>query len=212
MAEADLYDDDPDQRFIAILNRLAVVAGPDGLSMREIRDRLDERGFGLMILILSIPCLVPFLYGVPQALGVPILLLAGQVLLGREEPWLPEPILRRRIPKDWLVRMATFASNRMRWLERVARPRLKALACGPGERVAGVFMILATITIILPLTNTIPSVALALLATGLLARDGVFVAIGALISAAWSGALLTVAAGFYFGAGWAMQLVERFTS
>jgi hypothetical protein len=208
---ADLYDDDPDQRFIAILNRLAVVAGPDGLTIREIRDRLDERGFGLMILILSIPCLVPFLYGVPQALGVPILLLAGQVLLGREEPWLPEPILRRRIPRDWLVRMATFASKRMVWLERVAQPRLKMLACGPGERMAGVFMILATVTIILPLTNTIPSVALALLAVGLLARDGLFVAAGSLISAAWASALAAVAAGFYFGAGWAMHLVERFT-
>ena len=208
---ADLYDDDPNQRFITILNRLAAVAGPEGLTIREIRDRLDERGFGLMILILSIPCLVPFLYGVPQALGVPILLLAGQVLMGREEPWLPEAILRRRIPRDWLARMATFADNRMHWLERVARPRLKALACGPGERVAGVFMILATVTIILPLTNTIPSVALALLAVGLLARDGVFVAAGSLISAAWAGALLAIAAGFYFGAGWALQLVERFT-
>ena len=211
MAAADLYDDDPNQRFIAILGRLAAVAGPEGLTIREIRDRLDERGFGLMILILSIPCLVPFLYGVPQALGIPILLLAGQVLLGREEPWLPEPILRRRIPKAWLERMAGFASTRLRWLERVARPRLRMLACGPGERIAGMFMILATLTIILPLTNTVPSTALALLAVGLLARDGVFVAAGSLIAAVWVGALLAVAGGFYFGASWAMQLVERFT-
>ena len=211
MAEADLHEDDPDQRFIAILNRLAAVAGPDGLTIREIRDRLDERGFGLMILILAIPCLVPFLYGVPQALGVPILLLAAQVLMGREEPWLPGPILRRRIPKDWLVRMAAFASRRLKWLEQVARPRLKLLACGPGERIAGIFMILATVTIILPMTNTVPSTALALLSVGLLARDGVFVALGSLICAAWVSALLAVAGGFYFGAGWAMQLVERFT-
>src|SRR3712207_4696734 len=105
----DRAHDDPNLGFVALMGRLAAAAGPEGLSLGDLRDRLDERGFGLMILILSIPCLVPFLYGVPQALGVPILLLAGQVLIGREEPWLPEGILKRRVPKDWLERMAAFA-------------------------------------------------------------------------------------------------------
>jgi hypothetical protein len=204
--------DNPERGFIALVSHLSKVAGPDGMTIREVRDHLDERGFGLMILILTIPCLVPALYGVPQVLGVPILLLAAQILIGRQEPWLPETILKRRVKKEWLDRMGDFAVKRMGWFERLSRPRLQLLASGPGERLAALFMILATLTIILPMTNTIPSIALALLAVGLIMRDGAFVGLGALLTAAWVGLLLAVGAGFYFGAAWAVDLVQRFTS
>ncbi len=184
--------------------------GPDGLTLREIRDRLDERGFGLMILILAIPCLVPALYGVPQLVGIPILLLAGQMLAGRIEPWLPEAALKRRVSKAWLDRMADFATKRMGWFEQLSRPRLTVFAEGWAERVVALFMILATLTIVLPMTNTVPSVALTLLAVGVIQRDGLFVLGGAAVAVGWATALATVAIGFYFGAGWAVSLLARF--
>lgn len=204
------HTDDPKQGFIALVADLAAVSGPDGLTLREIRDRLDERAFGLMILILAIPCLVPALYGVPQIVGIPILLLAGQMLIGRIEPWLPEMVLKRRVSKAWLDRMAEFATRRMPWFERLSRPRLTVFAEGWAERVVALFMILATLTIVLPMTNTVPSVALALLAVGLIQRDGLFVLGGAAVAVGWVTALLTVAIGFYFGAGWAVSLLARF--
>jgi hypothetical protein len=178
--------------------------------LREIRDDLDERGFGLMILILAIPCLVPALYGVPQIVGIPILLLAGQMLAGRIEPWLPEAVLKRRVSKAWLDRMADFATRRMGWFERLSRPRLTVFAEGWAERVVALFMILATVTIVLPMTNTVPSVALTLLAVGLIQRDGLFVLAGAAVAAGWATTLATVAIGFYVGAGWAVSLISRF--
>lgn len=205
------HTDNPRQGFIALIADLAAVAGPDGLTLREIRDRLDERAFGLMILILAIPCLVPALYGVPQIVGVPVLLLAGQMLAGREEPWLPEAILNRRVSKAWLDRMADFATKRMGWFERLSRPRLTMFAQGWAERAAAAFMILATLTIVLPMTNTVPSVALTLLSVGLIQRDGLFVAGGAAVATGWALALGVVAVGFFMGAGWAVGLLARFT-
>lgn len=205
------HTDNPRQGFIALIADLAAVAGPDGLTLREIRDRLDERAFGLMILILAIPCLVPALYGVPQIVGVPVLLLAGQMLAGREEPWLPEAILNRRVSKAWLDRMADFATKRMGWFERLSRPRLTMFAQGWAERAAAAFMILATLTIVLPMTNTVPSVALTLLSVGLIQRDGLFVAGGAAVATGWALALAVVAVGFFMGAGWAVGLLARFT-
>ena len=204
------FTDDPKQGFIALVADLAAISGPDGLTLREIRDRLDERGFGLMILILAIPCLVPALYGVPQLVGIPILLLAGQMLAGRIEPWLPEAALKRRVSKAWLDRMADFATKRMGWFEQLSRPRLTVFAEGWAERVVALFMILATLTIVLPMTNTVPSVALTLLAVGVIQRDGLFVLGGAAVAVGWATALATVAIGFYFGAGWAVSLLARF--
>lgn len=204
------HRDDTGRGFIGLVGDLAASSGPEGLTIREVRDSLDERGFGLLILILAIPCLVPALYGVPQVIGVPILLLALQILFGREEPWLPEAILKRRVSKAWLDRMADFASKRMRWFEQLSRPRLKLLACGPGEKLAALMMTVATLTIIIPFTNTVPSVALALMAVGLIERDGAFVALGELVAAGWAGFLIAVALGLVLGAGWAVGLFERF--
>lgn len=202
--------DNPKKSFTALVASLATMSGPEGLTLREIRDELDERGFGLMILILAIPCLVPALYGVPQIVGIPILLLAGQMLAGRIEPWLPEAVLKRRVSKAWLERMADFATRRMGWFERLSRPRLTLFTVGWAERIVALFMILATVTIVLPMTNTVPSVALTLLAVGLIQRDGLFVLAGAAVATGWATALATVAIGFYVGAGWAVSLIARF--
>ncbi len=206
----DTHTDDPGSGFIGLTRALAEAGRGEGLTLGEIRDRLDERGFGILILILSIPCLVPALYGVPQVIGIPILLLAGQLLIGMKEPWLPASLLSRRCPQAWLDRMADFAEKRMGWFERLSRPRLQALSTGLGERFAALFMIIATITIVLPLMNTVPSVALAMLAVGLIQRDGLFVLLGAVIASLWAGALIAVALGLYYGATWATGLSGYF--
>jgi len=206
----DTYIDDPGIGFIGLTRDLATAGGGEGLTLGEIRDRLDERGFGLLILILSIPCLAPALYGVPQIVGVPIILLAGQLLIGMKEPWLPQSLLGRRCPQSWLDRMAEFAEKRMGWFERLSRPRLQMLASGVGERLAAGFMILATLTIILPMVNTVPSVALAMLAVGLIQRDGAFVLLGATVASLWAAALVTVALGVYYGATWAASFSSYF--
>jgi hypothetical protein len=207
---ADAHTDRPNLGFISLTRDLADAGGGEGLTLGEIRDRLDERGFGLLILILSIPCLVPALYGVPQVIGVPIILLAGQLLVGMKEPWLPAGLLARRCPQAWLDRMADFAEKRMGWFERFSRPRLAVLATGWGERFAALFMILATVTIVLPLVNTVPSVALALLAVGLIQRDGLFVVLGAIVASLWAGALIAVTLGAYYGAAWAAGIAGFF--
>ena len=202
--------DDVRQNLARLLRRLADDGAEQGLTLHEIRDRLDERAYGLLILILAIPCLVPGLYGVPQVVGLVIILLAAQLLVGREEPWLPQWVLKLRAKASWLKAMADFAEQRLGWIDRFSRPRLSAFASGAGEKLAALFMILATLTIVLPLTNTIPSVALSLLAVGLIQRDGLFVIGGAVVATAWIGLLTTLAVAFLLGADWAMRLVSDY--
>lgn len=212
-ATPNQYTDDPKQGFIALVADLAAISGPDGLTLGEIRDRMDERAFGLMIIILAIPCLVPGLWGVPQIVAVPILLLVGQMLAGRIEPWLPETVLKRRVSKVWLTRMADFATKRMAWCEHVSRPRLTMFVHGWAERVAAVFMAMATVTILvpLPLTNTVPAVGLTLMAVGLIQRDGLFVVGGAAVAVGWMAVLAAIGVGFFVGAGWAVSLIANVT-
>lgn len=199
--------DDVSHNVTRLLRRLADDGGDAGLTLREIRDRMDERAYGLLILLLSIPCLVPGLYGVPQVVGVVIILVAAQLLVGREEPWLPHWMLNLRARGAWLKAMADFAESRLGWVDRLSRPRLRRFATGAGEKLAAIFMILATLTIVLPMTNTIPSVALALLSVGLIQRDGLFVIGGAAVATAWLTLLGGLAAAVLLGAEWATRLL-----
>lgn len=204
----DDFRDETSRSFIGVLRQIDRAAADDGMTVSAIVDRLDERAFGLLILLLAIPCLVPGLPGA-QIIAIPIFLLAVQVVVGRREPWLPGWFMRARVKKGWIESIATFADKRMRWTETLSRPRLQVLASGFGERVAALFMALASITIMLPITNTIPSLALALISIGLIQRDGVFTFVGALLAGAWMTLLGVLIAGLVLGAGFAVELVAE---
>ncbi len=200
-----VQQDDVSHNVTRLLRRLADDGGDAGLTLHELRDRLDERAYGLLILLLSIPCLVPGLYGVPQVVGLIVILLAGQMLVGREEPWLPRWFLNLRCKGSWLKAMADFSETKLGWIDRLSRPRLRRFADGPGEKLAAVFMILATVTIVMPLTNTIPSIALALLSVGLIQRDGLFVLAGCAVTTVWLTILGALGTGLLMGAEWATR-------
>jgi hypothetical protein len=200
--------DDPGRGFIAVLGDVAAASGDAGATVGEIADRLDERAFGLLILAFTLPCLVPGLPGA-QLIAIPIFLLAAQVMIGRPEPWLPNWVLKANVKKSWLDGVAGFAAKRLAWTERLARPRLRFLASGVAERLLGLIMAVAAITVMLPITNTIPSLALTLMAIGLIQRDGLFTLGGAALACAWIGALTAVIVGFFLGAGFAVDFVAK---
>jgi hypothetical protein len=206
--ETDQHRDDLSRSFIDVIRALDDSAGDDGLTVGEMVDRMDERAFGLLILILAIPCLVPGLPGA-QIIAIPIFLLALQMMIGRSEPWLPGWFLRVRVRKPWMRGVADFADKRLRWTERLARPRLRFVATGLGEKLASLIIALAAVTIMLPITNTIPSLAITVMAIGILQRDGVFTGLGGLLALAWITLLAGIVAGVLMGLEFAVAFVDE---
>jgi hypothetical protein len=200
--------DNPGRGFIATLEHVAAGAGEAGLTVGEITDQLDERAFGLLILVFALPCLVPGLPGA-QVIAIPILLLCLQLMIGRREPWLPGWVLRLRVKKSWLDGIAGFCRKRLAWSETVARPRLAFLASGVAERALGLILALAAVTIMLPITNTIPSTAITLATIGLIQRDGLFTLAGAGLALAWIGLLAGLLAAVVLGAPFALELLRE---
>ncbi len=204
----DLVRDDPGRSFIGVLQKIDGAAGEDGLTVSEIVDQLDERAFGLLILLFALPCLVPGLPGA-QIIAIPIFLLALQIVVNRTEPWLPGWFMRARVKKSWISAIAGFADKRLRWTEQFARPRWRWLATGLMERLVGLVMALAAVTIMLPITNTIPSIALTLASIGLVQRDGLFTALGSMVALGWLTVLGVLITGLIMGAGFAVDLLRE---
>ena len=182
--------------FLQSIEAMAAEAPEQGFSLRQIFDRLDERAFGAGLFILALPCCIPFLYGVPQIVSLPMMALAVQMVAGRDEPWLPEKFGQRMIDKKGLTRTAKGGRKWFGWLERIAKPRFTFLLGHKGERVIGLFLVFfcASILVPLPSTNTVPGIGVAIVAFGLMARDGILVVLGSIIGVAWIATLLTLVA------------------
>ncbi|MEQ8405918.1 MAG: exopolysaccharide biosynthesis protein [Oceanicaulis sp.] len=178
---------------IAALEQIAGAAPPEGLTLGAFTHALGERVFGVLLFALAIPVCMPFLYGVPQIVALPMMALALQMAAGREEPWLPKKFAARTMAKADLDTMARGARKWFGWVEALARPRLRWLSGPTAERVVGAVFVLfcASILVPLPATNTTPGIAVALASIGLITRDGLLVLAGLVLGAAWI-ALLVV--------------------
>lgn len=179
--------------FLQSLEHMAEDAPQEGLSLRAIFDRLDDRAFGAGLFILALPCAIPFLYGVPQVVSLPMMALTLQMLAGRQEPWLPNKFGDRKIDKAGLTRTSSFGRKWFGWLEKIAHPRLMWMTSKGPDRVVALFMTIfcASILLPVPMTNTVPGIAVAIIAFGLMARDGLLVILGWIIGSAWVTMLAT---------------------
>ena len=98
----------------------------------------------------------------------------------------------RQMSKSALQQISGGARKWFGWVERLARPRLKFLASKPAERLIGLLLMIfcASIMVPLPLTNTVPGIAVAIVGFGLLAKDGLLIIPGLILGTAWVTGLL----------------------
>ncbi len=164
--------------------------GPQG-RLGDIIDRLDERAYGFLILLLALPCCLPFVYLLPQIVALPMLALAAQMALGRRHPWLPKALHDRSFSIPAFEKVLARAGRYVGLIERVARPRLKPVTSHFSTRIIGFLLLIPTASILVPLpsTNTIPGIGVAIAALGLIERDGLLVIAGLVIGFAWVGLL-----------------------
>lgn len=177
------------------LARLADDAPGETVTLGWLLDQLGERAFGLFLLVLALPCAVPFLYGVPQIVSLPLLFVTGQMVAGRHAPWLPERLSKRTIAVKSLRDLTRRAGPYLRFVEHFLRPRLQSLSHPPLDRIVALALVVFSLSIMvpLPLTNTLPGIAVALVALGFLQRDGLMILAAVALGSAWVSFLIYVA-------------------
>lgn len=178
------------------LDHLAEQAQGQTATLGWVLDQLHERAFGLFLLVLALPCCIPFLYGIPQVVSLPLMFVSVQILLGRRVPWLPAKLAARTVSSGDLHSLAERAGPWLRRIEAVSRPRLSALSRAPLDRLVGVALVVFSASIMVPLpgTNTVPGIAVVVVAMGLLQRDGILVILGTILGTAWIATLLIAGA------------------
>jgi hypothetical protein len=167
------------------------------VTLGELRDRLARRGFGLLMIVLALPTLIPVLPpGSAAVIGLLYVLLSLQMLFGKDEPWLPARLGRYRLSAKAITALRKRGIPFLRRIERFSRPRLLPIDDRIASRGVAVIVLLLGIVLVppFPFLNTLPALAVLIMGVGLLNRDGLFIAIGALLTAT-----VIVVAGFQVG-------------
>jgi hypothetical protein len=163
----DEHEGAPISRIVA---EVALRCPGERITLGEMAEAFGDRAFGLLILLLCLPSLLP---GMASVFGLPMLILGIQMGLGRRTPKLPGFIANRSIARTDLLRLSTASSNWLRKIERFVRPRAGFFTSPLGDRLFGWLTAYVAIMLILPGpgTNGPPAFGNIVMALGLVESD-----------------------------------------
>ncbi|MCU0762737.1 MAG: exopolysaccharide biosynthesis protein [Hydrogenophaga sp.] len=162
-----------------VLLALANDASRGRIRIQDLFAALGDRAIGALMFVFAVPNVVPVPPGVSAVLGTPLIFLAAQLMTGRG-PWLPAVVAQRSLPREDFARLM---DRVLPWLmrgEKLLRPRLGVWVRPPMEYLVGAICLLLAVVLVLPipLGNTLPALAISVLALGVLERDGLWVLAG----------------------------------
>jgi hypothetical protein len=188
-----LFSKEPLQASEVLENVVETKKSRDELLLGEIKDALNERGFGLLLLFFSVPLAVPVPVppGVTTIASIPLLLLSVQIILGRKTPWLPLWLMRKKIRRRTLAKILEKSTPSLRRIEKILRPRLVFIS--GNERFVGFmcFILACNTAIPVPFGNILSAAGISIISLGFLSRDGFVITLGYILG--FVGILLSVA-------------------
>lgn len=179
-------------------------------SLGDILNLFGDRGTAFILFLVALPAALPVpAIGIFIIIAPPLLFLTAQQMIGKKVIWLPEEIKEKEFQTASLIRVIDKSLPITRAVEVLLRPRLTSLTNSLATCVIGLmgFIMALSVLVPLPLTNTVPSIGIALMSMGVLMRDGIAVIFGAIIGLGW--VLMLTAAAVYFG-GEAVEIIKGF--
>jgi hypothetical protein len=162
-----------------LLAELHEAARDKKVTVRDLRDCVGRRAFAPMLLLASLLGVTPLggIPGVPTALAVIVVMIAGQIAVGRDSVWAPRWLLDRRVDHGKLQRAVRALKPFARNVDKVIRPRLTVLTQWPFSLVLLAACVLLALSV--PPLEFIPFVdwplwgAMVAFSLALFAHDGV---------------------------------------
>lgn len=186
------------RHFSNLLLSLPAAASEGSVRLSVLAQMLGSRSAGALLLFLALPMVLPIpAPGISVVFGVPLMLVSGQLMFGRQALWLPPRFADRNISQGQLEVYVRRAMPGVRKLEKLVRPRLVQATRGLALRIIGATCLILALIITLPVPfgHLVPGAAISVMALGVIERDGLLTILGLLIG----GLALMVVALVMFG-------------
>jgi hypothetical protein len=177
-----------------LLRAMLADAAPERVNLTWLLDKLRQRSFGAILLVLGFVAMLP---GVNIVAGAALLALGFQMMMARAVPVLPSFIADHPLPANRVARLMGRALPAITALERIVRPRWP-MPFPITQRLVGLVILLLAASLFLPVpfSNIIPGALTMMVALSYLEADGALLSIALGLSA---GSLAVTAA-----EGWAV--------
>lgn len=159
----------------------------ESIAVQEVMDRLGKKSFAAVILVFTLLSASPAsaIPGLTTAVALVVVLMAGQMLIGRQCPWLPGFLANRRLPTSRVCQAVGWLRRPVAFAERFFKARLSFFVRRPGIFLTlGVMLAIAVfmpVMEVVPTSGSIASIVIAFFAAGLLTRDGALVLLGLIL-------------------------------
>ena len=165
------------------------------ISVDDVVHAVGRRSFGPLLLVAGLITLAPIIGdipGMPTLMAALVLLTSVQLLLGRETFWLPKWLLSRSLSRTKFDKAIHYMKKPARWVDSLLGVRLAWMTGYIGIRVTAVMCLFIALAMppmeFIPFSANGAGLALTLFGLGLVARDGIMLSLGFLLT----GATLTV--------------------
>lgn len=151
------------------------------VSIGRIREALADRSFATFLVFTASLNLLPIPPGTSLIIGIPIVLVAFQMVMGYPTIWLPQFFLRRSLSEKTFKKMSTWLIPFLKRMESLVKPRHWPFdTIKSGERIVGLITLIFGIAVVIPIpfSNWIPALAVFICGIALSERDGFWLGVG----------------------------------
>lgn len=176
---------EPRRHLSEVLRHLSLGSGPR-ISVDDLVAAMKDRSFGAFLVVFALPNLVPLPPGATLLLGLPLIFIAWQMTVSKEQKvWLPKKIGSYSFDKTSFTHVVRRLLPWLERAERLIRPRLWFLDNRLAERVLGAICLLLAVVVFLPIPfgNWLPAFALGIIGFAHSERDGISLVAGVVIGA-----------------------------
>jgi len=159
------------------------------VSVDDVVHAVGRRSFGPLLLLAGLITLAPIIGdipGMPTLMAVLVLLTSSQLLVGRETFWLPKWLLKRSLSRQKFDKALHYMKKPAKWVDGLLGVRLAWMTGYIGIRVTAFACLLVALAMppmeFIPFSANGAGLALTLFGLGLVARDGLMLTLGFLLT------------------------------
>ena len=160
----------------AVLQRLHDEIPANHFTLGWLMHSLRKRSFWIIMLLLALVAIAP---GLSIVAGLLLMIPAFRMIAGKPAPVFPRRIATLTLPTRHLAVLVQRFVPMLRYLEKVVHPRWHT-PLDATKRLVGAVVVMLSATLVIPLSNVVPALAIALISLAYLEEDGVLLLIAVL--------------------------------
>jgi hypothetical protein len=139
---------------------------------------------GFVLLILALPAFIPTGLPIAAPAGAAMMVIGALMMVGRTDITMPSWLANRSLTRAQFGYLVKFSAPVMTWLERLLTPRLAWMLKRRQLRIVGMIVAVNGLLIFLPIPfgNSLPALAVMVMALGMMLGDGVAILSGIFVS------------------------------